>query len=445
MAKMSRSLSKELSKLAKTESLKATLQSCFSEEWLRETASTTGLVKRRSKVDIVAFFWTLVLGFGTGTFRSLAELRRSFESSAGVEIVPSTFYDRFTPTLCLFLKKAVARACATLSEPAMRPGGMLSGFLDLVVADASVISLHKFLAEKFPACRSSASSTRASLKLHIVMSVFAASPRMVQLFSERTKELKMLKVGKWVAGRLLLFDLGYYMFSLFERIDRNGGYFISRAKDNFNPVITSTNTTCRGRSVVLVGKRLQDVLPLLKRKSFDVEALLDIKRRPYDGKQSIVSKPFRIVGVLNDETGAYHIYITNVPGSQLSPEDVARTYRARWEVELLFKELKSQYRIDELPSSKEHIVEALIYIAILTMTVSRLLLNAVRTRMGLLPLQTPVRRWAVTFKNRAMKLLDLLLDLGPQHRKWRDLETFLAHEAKDPNVKRSRNIPDLAA
>ena len=172
---------------------------------------------------------------------------------------------------------------------------------------------------------------------------------------------------------------------------------------------------------------------------------MDIKRRPYDGKQSIVSKPFRIVGVLNDETGAYHIYITNVPGSQLSPEDVARTYRARWEVELLFKELKSQYRIDELPSSKEHIVEALIYIAILTMTVSRLLLNAVRTRMGLLPLQTPVRRWAVTFKNRAMKLLDLLLDLGPQHRKWRDLETFLAHEAKDPNVKRSRNIPDLAA
>ena len=71
----------------------------------------------------------------------------------------------------------------------MRPGGMLSGFLDLVVADASVISLHKFLAEKFPACRSSASSTRASLKLHIVMSVFAASPRLVELFSERTKEL----------------------------------------------------------------------------------------------------------------------------------------------------------------------------------------------------------------------------------------------------------------
>ena len=421
-----------LRNLAKTQSLKETLQSCFSEEWLRETASTTGLVKRRSKVDIIPFFWTLVLGFGTGTYRSLAELRRSFGSSTGVEIVPSTFYDRFTPTLCLFLKKTVTRL-----------GGRLSGFLDLVVADASVISIHKLLADKFPACRNNLNDTRASLKLHLVMSVFGASPRMVQLFSERTKELKMLKVGKWVEGRLLLFDLGYYMFSLFERIGRNGGYFISRAKDNFNPVIIKSNASCRGRSVDMVGKQLQDVIHLLKRKSFDVEALLDIKRRPYNGWQTTIQKPFRIIGILNEDTGAYHLYITNVPGSQLTPEDVARTYRARWEVELIFKELKSQYRIDELPSAKEHIIEALIYVAILTMTVSRLLLNAVRERAGLSQLRTPIRRWAATFKNIAMQLLVLLLAAGPLHGRWRKLESFLAHESRDPNVRRARNIPDL--
>lgn len=431
--------------MAKVESLKSTLESCFSEEWLRETAATTGLVKRRNKIDIVAFFWTLVLGFGTGTHRSLAELRRGFESSTGVAIVPSTFYDRFTPTLCRFLKRAITQACMMLSEPSTRLGGKLSGFLDLVVADASVISLHKLLADKFPACRSSESGTRASLKLHLVMSVFAASPRMVQLFSERTKELKMLRVGKWVEGRLLLFDLGYYMFSLFERIGRNGGFFISRAKDNFNPVITSVNATCPGRSVDIVGKRLQDVLPLLMRKSFDIECFLNIKRRVYRGQQSVVSKPFRVVGVLNEETSAYHIYITNVPCSQLSPEDVARTYRARWEVELLFKELKSQYRIDELPSAKEHIVEALIYIAILTMTASRLLLNAVRARAGLSAAETPVRRWAATFKNVAQRLLVLLLDPGPRRRLWKELESYLKHEARDPNVKRAHNIAELVA
>lgn len=430
--------------MAKTESLKATLQSCFSEEWLRETATTTGLVKRRNKVDIVAFFWTLVLGFGTGTHRSLAELRRSFESSTGVEIVPSTFYDRFTPTLCIFLKRTVARVCSSLSEPATRPGGKLSGFLDLVIADASVIALHKFLAEKYPVCRNRSKTGRAAIKLHLVMSVFAAGPRVVQFFSERTHESKMLKIGKWVKDRLLLFDLGYYVFSLFERIDRNGGYFISRTKGSLNAEIVKDNAICRGRSADLVGKRIKDVLPTLKRKFFDVEVLLSFKRRSYRGSQAFVYKPFRAVGILNEETGKYHIYLTNVPVSQLSAEDVARAYRARWEIELIFKDLKSQYRIDELPSSKEHVVESLIYIAILTMTVSRLLLSAVRSRSRL-PQRTPIRRWAIAFKNIAMKLLALLLDPGPRHGKWRELEAFLSHESRDPNVNRSRNIEDLVA
>lgn len=235
------------------------------------------------------------------------------------------------------------------------------------------------------------------------------------------------------------------MFSLFERIARNGGFFISRAKDNFNPVVTRVNATCCGRFVDIVGKRLQDVLPLLKRKSFDIEVFLDVKRKVYLGQQSVVSKPFRVVGVLNEETGTYHIYITNVPGTQLSPEDVTRTYRARWEVELLFKELKSQYRLDELPSAKEHIVEALIYTAILTMTVSRLLLNAVRTRAGLSAAQTPVRRWAATFKNVAQRLLVLLLDPIPRRKLWEAMESYLKHEARDPNVKRVHNIAELVA
>jgi hypothetical protein len=82
-----------------------------------------GVIKRVRKVDVVAFFWTLVLGFGTGVHRTLAELRRSFESSTGIYLVPSAFYKRFTPQLCAFLKQTVAHACATLSELTERLSG----------------------------------------------------------------------------------------------------------------------------------------------------------------------------------------------------------------------------------------------------------------------------------------------------------------------------------
>ncbi|MFA5507182.1 MAG: IS4 family transposase [Vulcanimicrobiota bacterium] len=429
--------------MAKVNSLKQSLLSCFSEKWIKETAAATGLVQRLSKVDIVAFFWTLVLGFGTGSQRSLAELRRGFHQATGTALAPSSFYDRFTPALCRFLKLTVVQVCATLAEPTTKMEGKLRAFTDLVVADASVISLHELLADKFKACRTNHS--KAALKLQMVISVFAAGPRFIQLFSERGKELKKLKVGKWLKGRLLLFDLGYYQFSLFERIARNGGFFISRAKTNANFLVTKVNRKYRGHAVQMVGKKLQDVLPLLKRKTFDVEVELWVGRRAYGGWKTQVPKTFRVVGVLNEETGKYHIYITNIDSPTLSPEDIARTYAARWEVELLFKELKSQYRIDELPSSKQHIVEALIYVAILTMTVSRLLLQAIRKRADLSASRTPVRRWAVSFKTAASVLLILLLDHRANRQRWADLEKFLRHEAKDPNLKRLGNIEALGA
>ena len=59
--------------------------------------------------------------------------------------------------------------------------------------------------------------------------------------------------------------------------------------------------------------------------------------------------------------------------------------------------------------------------------------------------ETPVRRWAATFKNVAQRLLVLLLDPGPRRRLWKELESYLKHEARDPNVKRAHNIAELVA
>ena len=82
------------------------LAKMFSPEWLRETASRVGLVKRNRKVDPVSLFWVLVLGFGVGVQRTLASLRRAYETASAKSIVPSAFYDRFSPQLVVFLKES---------------------------------------------------------------------------------------------------------------------------------------------------------------------------------------------------------------------------------------------------------------------------------------------------------------------------------------------------
>ena len=47
------------------------------------------------------------------------------------------------------------------------------------------------------------------------------------------------------------------------------------------------------------------------------------------------------------------------PGERLSAEDIAKTYAVRWEIEILFRQIKSQFRLEEMPSASKVMVHAL--------------------------------------------------------------------------------------
>jgi len=82
-----------------------------------------------------------------------------------------------------------------------------------------------------------------------------------------------------------------------------------------------------------------------------------------------------VVGLRDDASGTYHLYMTNIGADALSVADISRVYAVRWEVELLFKELKWQYRIDQVPSRKGVVAESMLYAALLSLVASRALLG----------------------------------------------------------------------
>ena len=59
------------------------------------------------------------------------------------------------------------------------------------------------------------------------------------------------------------------------------------------------------------------------------------------------------------------------------PADLATLYRRRREVGLLFRELKTQYELDEFDTRKKYVIEFLLYTALLSLLVSRDLLDLV--------------------------------------------------------------------
>ena len=276
-------------------------------------------------------------------------------------------------------------------------------FRDVMISDGTIVRLHEFLSDEFKARK----EDKAGARLHLGHNVTDQTIDQFSITDEKAHDSTEFDTGSWLEGRLALLDLAYFKYRRFALIDENDGYFVSRLKESANPVITEELREWRGDAIPLEGKQIFDVVDNLQRKYIDVEVEVEFDRRPYAGEQSRDTKTFRVVGVRNEDADDYHLYITNLTREEFSPEDIATMYQSRWAVELLFRELKTQYELDEFNTTKPHIVEILVYAALLSLVVSRELLSLVIEHAED-DAVFPPERWAATFRSHAQLILDRL-------------------------------------
>ena len=360
-------------------------------------------------------------------------MRRAFNKATGLKLASSSFQKRFTPGLVRMLKKVLDSSLDEMIGIGRQLKGVLASFRGLVLTDSTVIRLNALLEDVYPGSRKNHS--KAAVKAHAVFCVRGAGKQSVKLTPGKRNDGPVFTVGPWIAGKLLLFDLGYFSYRLFASIRRNKGFFISRLKGKVDPVIVAEHRVHRGRAIEVVGRKLREVVEKIGREILDVEVEVEFKRRKYGDKARRDTQRLRVVGVRDEATGDYHLYITNVPPDRLTPEDVARTYAARWLVEHLFLILKSHYRLEDMPSARQVVVEALLYAALITAVVGDRLLDAVRKKLK--GVRIPMIRWGVLLASQALDIL-LLMTRAPRETKLilRLVSAVLLDKAPDPNVNR---------
>jgi putative transposase len=417
--------------------IRRALTSVLSPNRIRTVARKTGAVRRRRKVDIASLVYSIVLGFGAGNERSLAGLRRTYERATGVQLVASAFYDRFSVGMARLLRRLAEEALAKLAAAVPKLARTFKSFRQVLVTDGTLLRLHDALEPAFPSVWTN--YMRASAKLHVVMNVVGRGAQTIKITHGSRHDLNLLHVGPWVKRRLLIFDLGYFQGFLFSNIDRHGGFFLSRLRERTNPIIVRAGYP---EHAPWVGLPLQQVVEQLQHHPIDFDVRLHYMTKR--AKWHHHTMPLRVVGIWNHGTGRYHLYITNIPRARLSPEQLSAVYAARWEVELLFREIKTHYRINQIPSRKLTVTECLIYASLLTLAFSRKLRAMLAERSDLPRERHTLDRWAVIFSTVAHTVLDLLV--GPERYRGfieRRLDRLLRHEAPDPN-RRRLPLPDRA-
>jgi len=284
------------------------------------------------------------------------------------ELSYSSFYGWFSPGFVALLREILDDAIEDLDSGRNQLRGRLESFRDVLIRDATFVSLYDDAADVY-ALREGV----AGAKLHLTESLSTGLPTDWCTTDGSTHENSQMPTGEWASGALILSDLAFYDFWLFDRIDAHGGWFVSRVRANANFEIVEQLQTRRGNSISLEGKHLQDVLDDLYRKEIDVDIELSFERKR--GSRRSATRTFRMVGLLNESDDEYHLFLTNLAEDEYSAPDIAQLYRARWAVELLFKELKSRFGLKEINTTDPYLIEALILIAAISLMMSRVIVD----------------------------------------------------------------------
>lgn len=401
------------------------VQAWISDSRLKLFMSRTKFSQRDRKIDPVFFIWTLILGWSAGSSRSIASLHRTYQRHLGCDCDRSAFYRRFNARLVNVLEQMWHHLT---SRPETRD--TLGPFADILALDATIIALWERLAARLPAYRKG----QAAHKLQLLISLKTYSPNRMMLDSGTSSDHKAWKMlGPWLADKLILCDLGYYNFWFFHRIQAHGGFFVTRLKTNCALRIVHDLSPGRGRRKALEGLPFSQALEGMQRQL--VACVVEVPVVLKSGRQ--ITYRWRALACWNPDKKRYHTYLTNCPEELVRAEDVEGLYALRWQIELMFKGLKSVGRLHHLPSSKEVVVKALILAALLFVLLSSWLKEALNHVERLA--NTGILRWLKIVREWCEPLLGQLGEQRPRYARVDDLELFIK-QLSDPNKIRARSL-----
>lgn len=348
-------------------------------------ARSSGCIQRQRVFSGAQLVQTLVLGFWQHPEATLQQLTQ-VAVQLGAAVSPQGLDQRFDAALvdCLSQVLGVVSAEVVTREPGV--SAVLERFNGVYVLDATTISLPAALAEEFPGCGGGNGGGEAAIKVTVLLELGSGTLAGLERSAGRAQDRSVaLQDAPLPAGSLRVQDLGFFTLGVLRRIAEQGGLWLSRLRMNTvlstpgGERISELGTWLTRQAVagmvdtwLLVGA--QDRLPARLLAVRVPQAVADRRRR--DLRATARKKgqaPSRAALALADWT----LLVTNVPGEQLSADEVLVLARARWQVELLFKSWKDQSQLDTSRSAKPQRVLAELYAKLIAITLQHWILGAV--------------------------------------------------------------------
>ncbi len=183
--------------------------------------------------------------------------------------------------------------------------------------------------------------TKAGIKMHTQLDLRGNIPVFIHLTDASVHDVRALDELCVEMGAIYLLDKGYVdFFRLFNRIHKNGAFFVTRAKDNMQYEVIQSRPVDKTTGVIA-----DEIIKLTTYKS-----------------SKAYTEELRMVTYEDFATGIVYRFLTNHMGYEALT--IAELYRERWNVELFFKWIKQHLHIKSFYGTSENAVYTQIWIAV---------------------------------------------------------------------------------
>lgn len=207
------------------------------------------------------------------------------------------------------------------------------------------------------------SAKASGTKLHLVYNPDSARPSFAAVTPANVNDITVAKTMPIEPGATYVFDLGYYDYGWWAKLDAAGCRIVTRLKVNTPLDVIAEN-------------RLPEGSPVLS------DCIGHLPARQARSRRNPFQDPVRELRV-RTETGRILRIVTN--DLDAPADEIAELYKRRWQIELFFRWIKHSLKIQHFLGTSENAVRiqiAVALIAFLLLRAAHALQNSVPTLLG---------------------------------------------------------------
>lgn len=341
--------------------------SLFLKKTLHRWAQQTGFIVRKKALRAYDFLVLMTVGHVGMKHPSLAGM----VDAINTPMSRVGLHYRFTKKAVAFLDKCLRFLLQQkANEFCSIQANLLKPFRRVLIFDSSSWEVHPQLQQVLPGSGGSASKANCKIQVgyeykhgELCFSQICPGTKPDNDYTDHLPPLLQ-------TNDLLLTDLGYFKLKTYRDIDHKGAFFISRYQ--IGTILQNPETMATIKLEHFLSQRQAD--------TYHIQVILGDKERTgvccrlicLRVSEQVATQHRRQLKEKAQKKGRipskrqllfcdWILMVTNVPEEWLPPEMVRPLYSLRWQIELLFKQLKSVLRIHQSNTGNEYRLRCEVY------------------------------------------------------------------------------------